>query len=68
VLIDPNLNSLNGAITVMSNSAEAAAGTKAGIPHPVGSKVPVNRRSQGIHFVESRNVPPSEVLVLVNHP
>lgn len=67
VLIDPSLNSPGGTMTVAANSAEAA-GTAAGVPHPVGSSLPVKRRPDGTLFVEIRDLPPSEVLVLVNHP
>ena len=55
-------------MTAVANTAEAAAGTAAGISHPVGSRLPVKRRADGTAFVEIRDLPPSEVLVLVNHP
>jgi glycosidase len=54
---------------VRANTAEAAAtaaGTAFGGTHPVGSLVEVRRPSaDGPAFVELRNVPPGEVLVLV---
>jgi len=35
-------------------------------PHPVGSSLPVRRTAQGIAYVEIRDLPASEVLVLAN--
>ena len=67
VLIDPSLNSPGSTMTVIANSAEAAAGTAAGVSHPVGSALPVKRRPDGTLFVEIRDLPPSEFLVLINH-
>ncbi len=68
VVVDANLNPEGGEMTVVANTAEAAAGTAAGMSHPVGSRLPVKRRADGTAFVEIRDLPPSEVLVLVNHP
>jgi hypothetical protein len=36
--------------------------------HPVGSTIPVYRTADGRAFVEIRDIQPSEVLVLTNHP
>ena len=52
---------------VVANAAESAsAGPYAG-PHPVGQHLSVKLRG-GSAFVEIRDLPPSEVLVLVNRP
>ena len=68
VLVDSSLNPLGGELTVIANTAQTAAGTAAGLAHAIGSRVPVKRLADGTAFVEIRNLPPSEVLVLVNHP
>jgi hypothetical protein len=52
---------------VVANSAQLAAGAQYGGPHPVGQRVPVRRRD-GWAYVEIRDLPPSEVVVLVNRP
>jgi hypothetical protein len=52
---------------VIANSAQAAVGGAYTGPHPVGEKVPVKNRD-GSAFVEIRDVPPSEVVVLTNRP
>jgi len=67
VLVDANLNPAGSLLTVVLNTAQAGA---AGAPgsHPVGSKLPVKRTADGTAYVEVRNIPASEVLVLVNHP
>jgi glycosidase len=68
VLVDANLNSQVGEMTVIANTAETAAQSAGGIEQPIGSRLPVRRLSDGTAFVEIRNLPPSEVMVLVNHP
>jgi hypothetical protein len=55
-------------MTVIANTAETAAQSAGGIEQPIGSRLPVRRLSDGTAFVEIRNLPPSEVMVLVNHP
>jgi glycosidase len=65
VLVDADLNPQGGAMTVVLNSAEAG-GAVAG-RHPVGSTLTVQRTPDGTAFVAIRDLPPSEVLVLVNH-
>ncbi|MCU1252369.1 MAG: alpha amylase catalytic region [Edaphobacter sp.] len=52
---------------VVSNSAQAAAGSAYTGTHPVGSQAPVSVRD-GIAFLALRGVGPSEVLVLINRP
>jgi hypothetical protein len=51
---------------VVANPAQAAAAAFAGT-HPVGERLPVKQR-EGAAFVEIRDVPPSEVVVLVSRP
>ena len=66
VLVDAALNPAGSAMTVVLNSAQAG-GSAAG-RHPVGAPVPVQRAPDGAAFVAIRDLPPSEVLVLDNHP
>ncbi|MDH4250802.1 MAG: alpha-amylase family glycosyl hydrolase [Nitrospira sp.] len=68
VVVDADLNQPGMALTVIANSMEAGGGTSAGIAHPVGSQLPIKRRSDGAAFVEIRNLAPSAVIVAVNHP
>jgi glycosidase len=67
VLVDADLNA-GGTLTVIVNTAETAAGSAAGLSHPIGTQVPVLRLPDGTAFGEIRDVRPSEVLVLVNRP
>lgn len=67
VLVDAGLNPPGSELTVVANTAETAAGSAGGIAHPIGSRLPV-QLADGKAYVEIRNLPPSEVLVLVNHP
>jgi glycosidase len=66
ILVDPNLNPSGASFTVVLNTAQAAASTFAG-SHPTGSSLPVLRKPDGTAFIEIRDVPASEVIVLVNH-
>ena len=68
VVVDADLNQPDMAFTVVANSMEARVGTSAGIAHPVGSQLPIKRRSDGTAFVAIRNLAPSAVIVAVNHP
>ena len=67
VLVDASLNPPGSGLTVIVNTAQAAAGSASEFVHPVGSTLAVKRLEDGIAFVEIRDLPPSEVLVLVNH-
>jgi glycosidase len=68
VLVDAALNPDGSSLTVVANSAEAAAaGTYAG-SHPVGSALPVRRAPDGAAYVELRAVGASEVLLLTSRP
>ncbi|MGH6635249.1 MAG: hypothetical protein ACRED0_03640 [Gammaproteobacteria bacterium] len=66
VLVDAGLNPSGSELTVIANTAETASGSAGGVARPIGSRVPV-KLGDGTAFVEIRNLPPSEVLVLVNH-
>lgn len=68
VIVDANLNPSGSEMTVKVNTHESVNGTSATVAHPVDSHLPVKRLNDGTAFVEIRNVQPSEVLVLVNHP
>jgi len=52
---------------VVANSAESAVGAGYAGSHPAGVQVPVRWRP-GTAYVEIRDVPASEVLVLINRP
>lgn len=67
VLVDADLNSAAGALlTVVGNTAQAAAGAAYSGTHAIGSVLPVRRRDDGTAYVEVRNVGPSEVVILSN--
>jgi glycosidase len=66
ILVDPNLNPPGSTFTVVLNTAQAATQNFAG-SHPTGSSLPVRRKSDGTAFIEMRDIPASEVIVLVNH-
>jgi hypothetical protein len=52
---------------VVLNTLQAAEPGYAG-SWPVGADLPVQARQDGAAFVRIENLPPSEVLVPVNHP
>jgi glycosidase len=67
VLVDARLNRKPGAeLVVLANTGQTATPGFAG-SHPVGQRLPVKFRD-GTAFVEIRDLGPSEVLLLVNHP
>jgi glycosidase len=68
VLVDASLNPAGSEMTVILNTAQAADAQGYMGTHPVGSSLPVHRGEDGIAFVEIRDVRPSEVVVLANHP
>ena len=63
VVVDASLEAPS--FEVVLNSAQAAG---RGSPMPVGTRVPVLRRSDGTAYIELRDVGPSEVLALTNRP
>jgi glycosidase len=68
VLADAALNAgPQSFLEIVANSAHTAAGAAYRGPHPIGQRLPVRLRD-GAAYVEIRDLPPSEVLVLVNHP
>ena len=67
VLVDATLNPPGGSMTVLLNTAQAAGPGYSG-PFPAGTPLPVKRTPAGTAFISIRDVPPSEVLVLTNHP
>jgi hypothetical protein len=68
VIVDASLNPAGSFFQVVANTVEAAQGASANVPHPVGSQLPVKMAANGAAYLEIRDLPPSEVLVLVNHP
>jgi glycosidase len=68
VLVDAALNSEGSELTVILNTAQAAAAQGFNGTHAVGSRVPVLRKPDGKSYVEIRDIQPSELLVLSNHP
>ncbi len=77
VLVDPRLNAASAPANpwgaagpffrVIANSAQAAVGAAYSGPYPLGADLPVRSRG-GDLFIEIRDLPPSEVLVLINRP
>jgi glycosidase len=67
VLVDAALNPPGGSMMVLLNTAQAAAPGYSG-PFPAGTPLPVKRTPAGAAFISIRDVPPSEVLILTNHP
>lgn len=68
VLVDAQLNQPGSELSVVANTFETAGRSAIGVAHPIGSRLPVKQLPDGTAFVEIRDVPPSEVLVLVNRP
>lgn len=67
ITVDSSVNPAGGVLTVVANTAQAGDPGAPG-PHPIGSTLPVNREADGHAFVHIRDLGPSEVLILVNHP
>jgi glycosidase len=68
VVVDAALNAPGSVMTVVCNTAQAANTQGYRGDHPVGSHLPVQTAADGKAYVEIRHIPPSEVLVLTNHP
>ena len=68
VVVDANLNPPGGTMRVVLNTAQAAQPATYAGTHPVGSSLPIRGTPAGTAYVEIRDVGPSELLVLVNHP
>ena len=68
IIVDASLNSGGtGTMTVMLNTAQIAEDGGFAGSHPVGSTVDVHRTAEGRAFVQIRDLPPAEVIVLANH-
>jgi glycosidase len=68
VTVDAALNGTpNTVMQVVANSAHTAAGMGYTGAHPIGQQLPVKIKD-GRAYIEIRDVPPSEVLVLTNRP
>jgi len=68
VLVDADLNPAGGEMTVVVSTSAAVVPANGSVPHLIGARLPVKRHEDGKAYVEIRDLPPSEVLVLVNHP
>jgi hypothetical protein len=68
IVVDAALNPPGSALTVILNSAQAAGSQRFGGTHRVGSRLAVQRTEDGTTYVGVSDLPPSEVLVLTNHP
>ena len=68
VLVDAALNPPGSVMTVKVNSQETASDSPAGVSHPIGSRLPVKRLSDGTAFVESAVCTRQRCSVLVTHP
>ncbi|MDE2388328.1 MAG: hypothetical protein KGN35_04495 [Betaproteobacteria bacterium] len=68
VIADASLSPPGSELTVVINTQQTVAESASSIVHPIGSSLRVKRMDNGTAYVEIRNVPPSEVLVLANHP
>jgi hypothetical protein len=68
VEIDADLNPPGATMAVLINSAQVADPQGYAGTHPAGSTVRVLRQPDGRAYVEIRDLPPSEVLVLSNVP
>jgi glycosidase len=68
VIVDANLSPSGSELTVVINTQQTVAESTTDITHPVNSHLRVKQMNDGTAYVEIRNVPPSETLVLVNHP
>lgn len=67
VLVDAQLNPPGSRMTLLLNSLETATQAPSSGAHPCGSELAVQRATNGIAFVEIRNLAPAELLVLSNH-
>jgi glycosidase len=68
VIVDPSLNPPGSSMVVIGNTTEAANPQNYQGAHPIGSLLPVLRSSNGTAYIEIRDLPASEVLILINHP
>jgi hypothetical protein len=64
VLVDASLN--GSAMKVALNTAQAAERTNYLGLYKIGSAIPLQRNASGVAYIAIRDLPPSEVLVLLN--
>ncbi len=64
VVVSRRLSLPGGSLTVVANTA--AVGGASAFPYPVGENLAVHQRPGGPAFVSLRDLPPSEVVVLLN--
>jgi hypothetical protein len=66
VIVSAELCPAGTELTVVANTAQASTATAFSGSHPIGSTVQVKRLSeQEPAFIEIRDLPPAEVLVLI---
>ena len=65
VVVDAELSPAGSLMTVVGSTASIAAAHPGALA--VGATVPVQRSASGVAFVSLRDVPPSEIVVLINH-
>jgi glycosidase len=68
VLVDAGLNAAGTNFTVVLNSSQAASPAEFSGTHPTDSTVAIKHNHDGCAYVEIRELGPSELLVLSNHP
>jgi hypothetical protein len=67
VIVDASLNPPGSSMLVIGNTSQVMNPQNYQGSHPIGSFLPVLRTTDGKAYIEIRNLPASEVLVLVNH-
>jgi hypothetical protein len=67
VIVDASLNPPGSELTVILNTVQATDPENYSGRHPVGQSIPI-MHVDGITCVELEDIPPSETLVLTNHP
>ena len=67
MLVGAALNSQGDEMTVIANTSKTAEQSAGGVEQQIGLRLPVRRLPDGAAFAGIHNLPPSEVLVLVNH-
>ncbi len=68
VLVDATLNPPGTSMQTVLNTAQFAGPGRFHGSHPIGSWLPVKQAPDGTAYVEMRDIPPSEILVLTNRP
>ena len=68
VLVDAALNPVGGQLTVVLNTAQAGKPEGYSATHATGSTLDIMRYDNGSAYVQIRELGPSEIVVLSNHP